>query len=546
MQKNLSQAFWFQTRQTASLSQVRDWKNLQLKNNNFHAFLNHLKTDLSIIMDHFYAVFLEKQGFSKPTTEEMHLKVNQQISELFNALRKDKPEEIQEFIEGQSLTKADKILALFYIIHYGALSEKIFDLMDGLSLSVNDSLTFKDIKSSLIPNELNTEDIVLILSHHLLSTKKIKIIEKLMERDLDFSQKSAMGDNIINSYLLLNWAPTKKESKKLAQGLITFLYNESFYRLLTDKNLLGLAPVSFAFSHPSKIIRKILLTELKTLQIPPLAVMAKDYTNLWNYLMEEKTKDSSVASVTYFDFQSFFQNLFNFFDPYQKQRFRNIMLGFFNQLQHNFMEAEQVRFLLLDEFISEEKEEYKNTRLILKAIFNRDEDFFKNLDSREDIKTEELFINLTYKNQGSLYLLSNPLSEAIRHSFPPAVEYLLKKFNQSKKAQKIEKQNREMLSYSLDPLSLALVAYGSLAPNDSLKPPAKEILKLLYDNWTEIERYNFPLSFAPIDWALFFGLKEEVQFLHETKGLKLTKNTLLSIDGNQWVLMGLLCQPAKL
>ena len=149
-------------------------------------FLNQFITDLTITTDHFYSAFLEKQGFSVPTTEEEHLKVIQQLEALFTVLKKDKIEEIQKFLEEQAFSKEDKILAVLYIIQYGSLGEKIFDLLDAIQLSVNDSLSFKEIKSSIIPEEFkNTEEILAVLSHHLLATKKPKVIEKLMNRGID-------------------------------------------------------------------------------------------------------------------------------------------------------------------------------------------------------------------------------------------------------------------------------------------------------------------------------------------------------------------------
>ncbi|MCZ0932268.1 MAG: hypothetical protein OXJ52_03840 [Oligoflexia bacterium] len=537
LQKSLSQAFWQRTRHSAPLFQISEWKNLQLKHQSFYDFLNQLIKDHTIIIDHFYNVFLERQGAGIPTEPETHFKANQKLEELFSALKKDKPEEIQKFMEEHSFTKADKILAVLHLIYYGSLNEKIFELMEALSLSVNDSLSFKEIKSSMLPEEFkNKEETVVVLSHHLLATKKPKIIERLMEREIDFGLKLATGDNIIYSYILLNQNLKKKERKRHTKGLIAFLQIPQAKSLLKDKNSLGLTPLHFTFSQPDKKLRRILIKKFRELSLLPSHVMAQDYSNLWNYIAQEKPKASHSPVITYLNFQAFLKNLFNFFDPYQTKESRSVLMSFFNDFHANLMKAEKTRLLMLHEFSSKEGGIPKNTRLILQAIFNRDENFFKTLDSKEGLKTEEIFLNFTYVNFDKVYLLSNPLLEAIRQSFTPAVEYILKKLRQSETAQKIQEHNKIIQSYSLDPLSLAFVTYGSLDLEDPFKPPAKKILRLIYDNLPKLESYYFPLSLSPIEWALFFGLKEEVRFLHESKKMGLPPTLTLEIDGHKWLL----------
>ena len=533
MQQNLSQAFWQRTRHNTPLSQISEWENLQLRYQNFYDFLTQLTQGHNIITDHFYNVFLEKQGAGIPTEPDTHFKATQKIEKFFSALKTDKPEEIQKFMEKHSFTKADKILAILHVIYYGYLEEKVFDLMKALRLSINDSLSFKEIKSSMIPEEFkNTNEPVVILSHHLMALRNPKIIKSLMAEEIDFKQKLAVGDNIIHSYILLNQGLRKKERTKHAKGLTAFLQIPQAKSLLTSQNSLGLSPLHSVFSHPDKKIRKILQKEFKESQILPFSVTTQDYTNLWNYISQAKTSHS--GGVTYLSFQAFLKNLFNFFNPYQTKEFRAVLLRFFNDFHNNLIEAEKARLLMIHDFVSKEKEETKNTRLILKAILNRDEAFFKSLDSKDSLKPEEIFLNFTYVSFGEVYLLSNPLLEAIRHSFTPAVEYILKELNQSVSAQKIAQYNKIIQSYSLDPLSLAFVTYGSLDSEDPLKEPAKKIIRLLYDGLPEIESYYFPFNFSPMEWALFFGLKKEVQFLHESKKVEIPQHLTLQIDGYKW------------
>ena len=76
---------------------------------------------------------------------------------------------------------------------------------------------------------------------------------------------------------------------------------------------------------------------------------------------------------------------------------------------------------------------------------------------------------------------------------------------------------KDLESLSLDPLSLSLVTYASLEPDDPLKEEAREIIRLVADHTDVNNIYNYPLEFVPIAWAVLFGLNEEVKFLHEEK-----------------------------
>ena len=530
IQKNQAQAFWQNTQHSLPLSQINEWQDLHLKNQLFHNFLNHLTTDVNLITDHFYIAFSERQGFSIPTEQSKHFKTLHLLSHWFELLKKGGPEEIHKFMEEYSFTKADKIMTVLYLLHFSPPNETIFDLMKTVRLSVNDSLSFKEIKSSLIPEPFKgKDDKAVILSHHLLATRNPKIIENLIKNEIDFRVTLAVGDNIIHSYIFLNQGLDEKNRKKQAKGLKAFLQLPQSKELLTHRNSLGVTPLHLGFSHPNERIRKTLKKELKALMNPVLMI-PQSYEDLWSYIAQEKPKNPSAHEVTYFNFQSILQTLFYFFARYQTQELQQALLNIFNDLQKKLKEAEGGRLLLLHDFLHRGDETAKNTRLILKAILNRDEFFFKTLDPKDGFVSTEIFTNSYYISDGTVYLSPNLLLEAIRHSFTPAVEHILEKLKKSKSAQ--QTKTYKMQSYSLDPLSLAFVTYGSLDSESPYKKSAKKIIKLLYESLSEFENYHFPLTLSPMDWALFFGLTEEVQFLHESKKMEISPGP--SIQPNKY------------
>ena len=111
--------------------------------------------------------------------------------------------------------------------------------------------------------------------------------------------------------------------------------------------------------------------------------------------------------------------------------------------------------------------------------------------------------------------LTNFLLEAIRHSFFPAVQYILNNYHESGLAP------AALPSLSLDPLSLSLLTYASLAKEDPSKKEAWQIIRTVADH-TDVEKnYHFFIEFPPMAWASLLGLLEEVKFLHENKKAQL-------------------------
>ena len=555
LQKSLSQAFWQRTRHSLSLSQIEEWKKLNQVQLDFQSFSTSIKEDPALILDHFYIVFSENTSLHK--SPENHFKIQQKISHLLEILKNADLKEIQKFIESQKLSKADKILAVLYTLYYGSSEEKTFDLMKALQVSVNDSLSFKEIKSLWVPESLqNTDGIAIVLSHHLLAANNPLITNKLLEQNIDLNLKPVSKNNLINFYILSNQNLTKKELAKLVKGLKAFLQIPQAQSLLTDKNSAGFMPIHFAFSHPDKKMRQIFLEEMQKLSLNPQAVQAniKSQTaSLWDYIEAReqtafsesklagditKVKLPKYPDIAYLNFQAFSKNLLDFFDPYQDEESRLALANFLAEASLSLMDAEQARLSVIYNILSkEQRKEFKNIALILKAIINREDSIFKTLNIQTDTSAEHLFANFIYKSNGHAYLLTNLLSEAIRHSFAPAVDYLLKISRKFPSAQHILKTNKNApLSFNLDPLSLAFISYGSLDSKDPLKSQAKEIIQLLYDSLPDFENFNWILTFSPVEWALLLGLKEEVQFLNESKKVEISPQLTFGIDSRQWLI----------
>ena len=538
MQQNSSQAFWERTRQSLPLSKIEEWKKIINYPQLFYSFSKELKRG-GPILDHFYLFFSKKYmpDKTKIKSKEDHLKIMKQVESMFLLFKEGSREEIQKFIKEQSFSKAEKILAVLEIAHKDSLGEEIFDLMSEIQLSVNESLAFKELGSAFVPQELlNTDETALILSHHLLAGRNIKIIKRLLEQNIDFDLKPITKDNLIHFYAISNNLETKKEKKQFIKGLKAILQLPQAKTLLLEKNGLGIMPISFALNHPHKKIRKIFAEEMRKLQLNPQHIQnSPNSINLWGYLMNSQTEQKNSPQISYLNFKAFAENLINFFDPFQPtEQHRQIFVGFFAEFYQKMMAVEQARLSMIHGLLSDEKEGFENVSLLLKAIIYRDNSLFKKLNLQTEEAAEKLFIHFLYSQPEGPYLLSNLLSEAIRHSFTPAVAFLLKLSQEIPSIKQILRNSKKVYSFSLDPLSLAFITYVSLDHKDPLKSSAKKIIQLLYKNLPDFENYLFPLSVNPLEWALFLGLLEDVQFLHESKKIKFSPILSLEIDSQRW------------
>ena len=416
--------------------------------------------------------------------------------------------------------------------------------MSSIQVSVNDSLSFNELSPIFVPKELkNTTKKAIVLSHHLINSKNPKIIKRLLEQDIDFNLKPLTEDNLIHSYIILNQNfSTKKEKKLFFKGLYSLLEAPQAKALLITENGLGIKPISFAFTHPDKKIRKIFKAELRKFQLSPEQINSPNYTSLWYYLYNNSEPETKKAFKTsYISFQSFFENLISYFDPFQQTpKQRETFVSFFSFFQQELMLVEEKRltliYNLISDLIPDKNEEFKDIKLFFKAMIEKDSTVFKTLNIQTKEEAKKLFTNFFYQSEQGVFLLSNLLLESIRHSFVPGVGYLLNLSEKFPEVKEILIENKNIRSLTLDPLSLAFVSYGSLNEKDPLKTSAKQIIQLLYKHLPDFRAYRFPLALEPLEWALFFGLLEEAQFLIESKKASFSPKTFLDIDSELFVI----------
>lgn len=224
--------------------------------------------------------------------------------------------------------------------------------------------------------------------------------------------------------------------------------------------------------------------------------------------------------VVYLDFSPFMEEVKSFLtskEPETEQIFNNISMEWSLML----MNFEQMRLQMLKNILySDNMELQKNPVLILKAIFSRDIHFFKDPTEEQKKLLKATFYTKQLKGNKEVSLFAtNFLLEAIRKSFLPAVQYILSNYHESELM-----PEGHVESLSLDPLSLSLVTYASLEPDDPLEKEAREIIRLLADHVDVNNIYNFPLRLDPIIWSILLGLNDEVKFLHEQKKVNLNFN----------------------
>ncbi|MCY4321274.1 MAG: hypothetical protein OXC37_02565, partial [Bdellovibrionaceae bacterium] len=431
----------------------------------------------------------------------------------------------------QAFTKADKMMVILYLIHHGALEEKIFDLMSALQISVNDSLTFNEIKAVSVSSDKNLKNKqAFILSHHLMGTIKPPIIKALLKKELDFnSQYSLTKDNILHSFFHFLFSNSINEEilKNAFLGLELFLNEPQATDLLADENLFEVTPLLLAFNIGDEKIYSLFEEKLSQIQMDPDIILSSAPAyGFWNFLSKQKSLKFSANDIIAFNFQAFLDNLYNFLkNSVPIEKFSSFNEGF-NNLTTLLKQGEEERVLRISQFLFLEDKTTANE--ILTAIFNRDKKFFKNLESKSFEEKERFNLDFYYEYKGMKFFLSSAFIEAIRQSFTPAVEYFLKELSVSKAT--MEMIYPEGLSHSLDPLSTAFLIYSSLDTKDPLKKSAKEIINLLYKYLPEFKPYNSNLGFSPLEWAALLGLKEDVQFLHETKKVEFVENYLFAFN----------------
>ena len=125
----------------------------------------------------------------------------------------------------------------------------------------------------------------------------------------------------------------------------------------------------------------------------------------------------------------------------------------------------------MDLFYSEKSNFNQDTIPVFEAIFKKDTQFFlEPTENQQELLAEVFHINNAH---GDLFI-SNFLLESIRHSFLPAVKYMLENYHQSTLVLKDGTP-----SASFDPVSLAIITYASLKENHPSKKEAKDIISFI-------------------------------------------------------------------
>ena len=424
-------------------------------------------------------------------------------------------------------TEADKKLALLYILFNKDPGESIFELMEALGLSVNDNLTFQDINSPLIEKDLqNSNEAIAVLSHLLAGTGDPEIIKRLLNTDYDSNVKNYIEENILHTFIRLHNLYRQNDLSinpdyKEAINLLA----EHSRQIINERNILGDTPFNIALDNYDSSIIEILEN--------------KGAVSKWTVSNNNKTSErqNTNSLVLYFDFESFVTNFINSIRlanpkmPVQKlgELYFKFLMAF------NF--AEKLRLKILTQtFYSNASHTEKDIALILTAILNRDFYFFINLT---DMQKKAMSYNFFYSLDERPVFVTNFLLEAIRHSFLPAVQYILKNYEVSHFIPEY------MSSLSLDPLSLSLLTYASLDANHPFKPESREIIRVVADHiGVDKKSSHFFINVPPISWAVLFGLLDEVIFLHEEKKLNWplisiaavkTGSLIFWITQEQWV-----------
>lgn len=421
------------------------------------------------------------------------------IDNLLNILNTQSPEKIKKFMLDHNFTESDKKLALLYILFNKNPGESIFELMKALNLSVNDTLSFKDIHSPLIAKDLqNSNEVIAVLSHLLAGTGDPEIIKRLLNTDYDSSIKNYLDENILHTFIRLNnihWQSDFPINPKYKEAFS--LLTEHSQQIINEKNILEDTPFYVALDIGDDSICEILRNKGAVLKSS----------------VSKSTKKAN-SLVTYFTFEPFVTNFIHSIKltnpEIPPQKLSKLHFRFLISFNH----AEDSRLRILTHaFHSDATQTAKDIALILTAILNRDSQLFMNLTGTQK---KVVGHKLLYSTDTPPLFVTNFLLEAIRHSFLPAVEYILKHY---KEESTLIPEN--IPSFSLDPLSLSLLTYASLEASHPLKQEAQKIIRVVADHIDVEKNYHFFINIPPISWAIFFGLLEEVRFLHEEKKAEL-------------------------
>lgn len=487
-----------------------------------------------IVQAHFTSKI--QQGNQQPSPE-LQVKTLHFITNLIQNLREGSPEQIKNFMLDHDFTKPDKIMALLYLIFSNRFGETMLDLIDSLGLSVNDTLKIKDI-NGLAVNEkwINPEDVIVVLSHHLVNIGDLPLLNRLMNTDYDASIKNLMNENILHAFLRLNTYRKIAELPPITnyQEFLETLVEYS-QALINEKDILGLTPLGIAIGFNDQVAIETFLNgkaDLRTRDIFGRSLVelaaVENNVQLVNYLKEKtleksepltpstpKIQKQTPGDLTIFQFQTLIDALTNSIISENPHLHSLPSEKIYPSLQK--LESYETSRLsaLSGIFYSDNSQVSEEAVQIFSAISKRDSRFFKTISENQEQRLGTFF--QIGGEDGEISYITNFLLEAIRASSLEAVKFIAKKYKHFPFV-----QNR-MAFQSLDPLSLSLITYASFEEDHPLKSEAKEIVSFVANHiYSKEDSPLFIQFFPPITWAILLGLLEEAQFLHEEKGMNLT------------------------
>ena len=554
----LAHPFWENMRQTLDTEHIIKTYNSQkiIKEvSNNYAVLSSLLAQ-KIFQDHFFAKFQDALYKKEQLNPEKYMKIFHLLADFSDTLKERPIEKINSFMLRHNFTQTDKLLTMLVLLFNKNLGEESWDWMEALDLSVNDTLVVKNINSLLITEDLkDSNNVITTLAHHLAGTGDSTTLRNLFDANYDPKIKNHIKENILHSFLRLNNLRRQHGHQINSNYMEAFdLLAEYSQQIIDERDMLGLTPLAVAVNTNDKSAVKVLLTKGVDLQttdilgrdLKDLAALHKD-RKLFDYLKDripleqeqQKIHSKDILSfnknrktakrnlnLIYLDFEPFINSLISSValanTDISNQNLNNFYLTIVNKLKY----AESTRLKALINFLYFNRTQFvQKLKPIFHAIFNKDSHFFQNLTEEQ----KKLLAIITVDSlNGETVLLTNFLLESIRYSFLPAVKYMLENYEISRFA------NKDIVSLSFDPLSLSLLTYVSLEREHPSKKEAGKIIRMVADHVDAEKSYPFFINFSPMTLAILLGLLEEVKFLHEEKGAKLT--TDFYDEHKNWIL----------
>ncbi len=528
----LENNFWKNIRETKLISQIQRYDRYTANMSENYKIL-HLFLKQKMYHDHFFNKF--SKHAVHPTSHRIdEIEIIRINTEFFDALQNESAEKIKAFMEKYGFTKSDKVIIMLVIIFNGWQSDHIFNLIDSLGLSVNDTLNYQDINSPFIKNEFNNSDrVITVLSHHLAGTGDPVMLTRLLNTPgYDPHKTNYLQENIIHSFIRLrnmNFNAVNASQNTLQYKKALSLLAEHSPELTNDQDILGFIPLASALDIGDKTAVEVLMDRQLPTNFTATNILGKGLRELAHeaipFYLQDKLPEKPAIYIQSHKKQGDFELVSLDFEPFMNHLISTIRLTnplFFSRngkkfyhLKKEVQNFEELRLRVLSYIINSNDMGFSKDIPILKAIINRSEHFFRNFPKEKKNRLENGFFNT---NQQQRFFVTNFLLEAIRHSLLPAVEYILDNRIE------IAPFYRSHRPFNPDLLSLAILTYASLEKGHPHKKEARQIIEIVAHHITlgHIEpAHNSPLNFSPVTWAILLGLLDEVRFLHEDKGFTL-------------------------